>query len=141
MTNNGSPCRFSAEVRILAVVPNRPFKTHKFDGCWVMLTRSQEWMNLHEDLIPEIKIETNKSKRLKVASVISPIGIGTQIMELVGIDGEAITWELPFNEQVLPSMEIEVIVVGNGYAKPFIKRYKVGPRTATGPLQMTEVSV
>lgn len=138
--NNASPVSLSAEVHILSIFPKRSFKTRKFDGSWAIDVRVERWKSPHEQLIPKITIESSRSKRLKLASVISPVGVGPQIMELVGID-ECLVWELlPLREHLLPYMEIEIILAGSGYSIPLIKKYKVGPRTSSGPLQMTEVT-
>ena len=138
--NNGSPTAFSAEVHILRFFPSKEFKTHKFDGRWVILVTRVEWMDPYEELIPEIKIGTNRSKRLKLASVVSPVGSGMQIVQLEGID-EFINWELPVVDQILPYVDIEIMVIGNGYPRPVTKQYRLGPRTPVGPLEMKEIAV
>jgi hypothetical protein len=141
VTNNSSTVWLSAEVRIIDVFPQRAFKGYRFEASWVVLVKTQDWMNAHEKLVHEIQIETSKSKRLKLAHVVSPISVGTQVVELIGIDDEDITWEVPFRGQALPYIEMEIILAGKGYAKPVMKRYKVGPSKSTGPLQMTEITV
>jgi hypothetical protein len=140
VTNNSKTTRFSAEVRIIDVFPKRLFKTHKFEGSWPVYVKATEWSHAYEDLRHEMQIEANKSKRLKLAHVSSKsVGIGNQSVKLVGIDGEAMTWELPLKGQVLPYLEIEVILVGKGYTKPVIRQYKLGPATPVGPLEMKEI--
>ena len=140
VTNLGERARVSATARIIKRSDGNTFKGFAYEGRWVTAPTWQQWRNgVQEKFVTATNIERGKSKRLKVASVVSEVGIGIQEMELEVIN-ESIRWEaIPRQPQELPYFVLQIDIIDRSILRPVSKTFKVGPRTATGPLQMTEV--
>lgn len=140
--NQGDTIDVSAQLEIVGLsTTSRKFKTLPFNGRWKSdLTTVDFYNEQPESYVGNVRIETHKSRLLKIASLASMVGLDEQEMAIVGIDDETIGWESnPRQSQELPYFIIRITLIAKGYPKIKEATYKVGPKTSHGPFQMTEV--
>ena len=139
--NLGDTISLSAQLRIVGRSPSKPHKTYAFCGRWKSeLTTIDFYEQQLESYVGDVQLESNKSRLLTIASIVSIAGLADQEMTIEGIDGESIVWDSSSQQsQELPYFLIQVTLIAKGYPEPVNTTYKVGPKTIHGPFHMTEV--
>lgn len=142
VSNRGATATVDAQLRIIGLSTGKKFKTFPFSGQWRSeLTTIDFYNGESESYVSSVRIEANKSRLLKVATITSMMGFEEQEMALVGIDDESIVWNSHSRQnQELPYFVVQITLIAKGYPKTIDAKYKVGPKTPQGPFQMTEVA-
>ena len=138
VTNNGTPLAISASLRIIGSNSPNLFKTESYKGTWIVLRGRRTGRQNPTYLSLTTQIDMHGTEKLLIARAHAPQDLSTSRMKLSGID-ENIAWENTTKGQ-LPYFDIEVKLIGAGYPNTLVRRYRVGPKKARGPLEMTEVS-
>ncbi|HMG88163.1 MAG TPA: hypothetical protein VK574_20695 [Terracidiphilus sp.] len=138
--NHGDTVNVSAKLEIVGLSTGKKYKTWPFIGQWKNENATVDFYDPQPETVAgEIRIECNKSRLLKIASIASMAGLEEQEMALAGIN-ESIVWNTdPRLKQELPYFSVRVTLIAKGYTKTKEETYKVGPKTTHGPFQMTEV--
>ncbi|HTG16164.1 MAG TPA: hypothetical protein VK747_13020 [Blastocatellia bacterium] len=139
--NLGDTVNLSAQLRILGRSPSKLFKTYPFCGQWKSETATVDvYEQQLESYVGDVQLESNKSRLLTIASIVSITSLADQEMTIEGIDEESIVWDSSRRSQELPYFLIQVNLKAKGYQTPLLATYKVGPKTADGPFDMMEVT-
>jgi hypothetical protein len=91
--NLGDTINLSAQLRIVGRSPIKLYKTYAFCGRW----KSEPTIDFHEQqlesYVGDVRLESNKSRLLTIASLVSIESLADQEMTIEGIDGESIVWD------------------------------------------------